>query len=206
MAARQRIVVIEDGTLEFDILLQERYVLDLPDLLDKARAVSRYGRYLVHVPDIAGLLNVLVPIDLGLFVSPVRKRSGVRPHSNSGGGVNQFKVSRKAFELLPSLGIFDLDFEQRIVVPLPVRVLEPYCREFLVRGIVRRGNIMRQEVRVRHEMPQFDKVTALYTLAGFCAGEVDDAVRNDLPVIIGIIERVAGYLLSLAGNTSVIVA
>ena len=88
MATCQCIVVVENSSLEFDVLLQERYVLDLLDLLNKARAVSRYGWYLVHIPDIARLLNVLVSVDLGLFVSPVRKWSGVRPHSNSCGGVN----------------------------------------------------------------------------------------------------------------------
>ena len=143
MATCQCIVVVEDGTLEFDILQQERYVLDLLDLLDKARAVSRYGWYLVDIPDVAGLLDVLIPVDLGLFVGPIRKRGGVRPHGDSRRGVDQFEVPGEAFELLLSLGVFDLDLEQRIVIPLSVCVLDPYCCELLVRGVVWGGNIVR---------------------------------------------------------------
>ena len=93
MTTCQRIVVIEDRTLEFNVLLQKRYVLDLLYLFNKARAISRYRWNLVHIPDVAGLLNVLVTVDLGLLVGPVRKWSGVRPHSNPRGGVNEFEVA-----------------------------------------------------------------------------------------------------------------
>ena len=55
-------------------------------------------------------------------------------------------------------------------------------------------------------MTQFDEITALYGQTRAGAGEIDDAVRNDLPVIVGVVEWVAGNLLPLAGNTSIIVA
>ena len=55
-------------------------------------------------------------------------------------------------------------------------------------------------------MAQFDEIAALYGQTRFGAGEIDDAVRNNLPVIVGVIKRVAGNLLSLARNTSVIIA
>ena len=143
MAACQCIIVVEDGTLEFDILYQERYVLDLLDLLDQARAISWNGRDLVHVPDIAGLLDVLISVDLGLFVSPIGKRGGVRPHGDSRRGVDQFEVSGETLELLLSLGIFDLDLEQRIVIPLSICLLDPYGCKLLVCGVIWGGNIVR---------------------------------------------------------------
>ena len=88
MATRQCIVVVENSTLKLDVLLQERHVLDLFDLLNKAWAVGGYGWYFIHVPDIAGLLNVLVSVDLSLFICPVWKWGGVRPHRDSRGSVN----------------------------------------------------------------------------------------------------------------------
>ena len=55
-------------------------------------------------------------------------------------------------------------------------------------------------------MPQFDEITALYSPTGFRICKIDNAVGNDLPVIVRIIERIPCDLLSLAGNTPVIIA
>ena len=47
-------------------------MLDFLLLLDQARRVLWNIRDLIDVPDIAGLLDIFVAVDLGLFESPFR--------------------------------------------------------------------------------------------------------------------------------------
>ena len=95
-------------------------MLDFPDLLDKARAICRDRRDIVHIPDVTGLLNILVPVNLCLLVSPLRKGCRMRPHSDSCRSVNQFEMAGKAFELLLALCVLNLNLEKCIIESLPI--------------------------------------------------------------------------------------
>lgn len=82
VAAGQGVVVVEHGALKLKVFLQEGHRLDLFHLLVQTRAVGWNARNLLNKPDVAGLSDSLVTVDLSLLVSPVGKRSRVSPHGH----------------------------------------------------------------------------------------------------------------------------
>lgn len=82
MAARQGIVMVEHGSLEFEVLLQETHWLDLAGFLVASRAVWSQRGDIFRIPEVAWLLGVLVSVDFSLLVSPVWQRIGMSPHGN----------------------------------------------------------------------------------------------------------------------------
>ena len=82
MRASQGVVVVEHGALELNPLPEEAQVLDLLGLLLVALVLSRKRWNVIHIPEIAGLLDSLVAINLSLLVGPVRERLSVGPHGN----------------------------------------------------------------------------------------------------------------------------
>jgi len=71
--ASQGVVVVEHSTLELNPLSEEAEALDLLDLLDVTRILGGERRDVIDIPDIAGLLDVLVTVDFGLLVRPIRE-------------------------------------------------------------------------------------------------------------------------------------
>ena len=71
MRAGQGVVVVEHGTLELNPLPEEAQVLDLLWFLLVALIFTRKRRNVINIPDIAGLLNCLVTVDLSLLVGPI---------------------------------------------------------------------------------------------------------------------------------------
>ena len=123
MAAGEGIVVEEDGALQLKVLDKEWQTLDFPFFFDEARAILRNRWYLINVPNVAGLLKVLIAVDFGLLVSPIRKRSRVCPHCDSRWGMDQLEVAGHALQLLARFCTFDFDFKKSVVVTRSVSVL-----------------------------------------------------------------------------------
>lgn len=136
VAAGQSVVVVEHGALQLKVLLQERYVLDLLDLLDETGAVGGNTGNLLDKPDVAGLLDVLVAVDLGLLESPVWQRSGVSPHGDLGRVVNELEVRRHALKVLASLCTLNPDLPEGFVETSALCVVGSNGGEFLVGGVV----------------------------------------------------------------------
>lgn len=103
--------MVEDGSLKLNVLLEEWQCLHFLLLFDVAGTVFWYRWDLLHVPDVTRLLKVLVAVDLGLLICPIRKRCGMGPHSYSGWSMNQLEMPSDTLELLPRLAVFELDFE-----------------------------------------------------------------------------------------------
>lgn len=103
------------------------------------------------------------------------------------------------------LAVLDLDLEQRIVVSLTIGQFMRNGGELLVGRIIRRRNIVRQQDGVSTDVTELDDVAVLDTVAlpvGFRIGNR----RQNLPVIVRVVEWVSCDLLALAGNTAVIIA
>ena len=137
VAAGESVVVVEHGALQLKVLLEERHVLDLARLLLCALRVLGKSRNIFGVPDVASLKGVLVSVDLGLLVSPVRQRSGMSPHGNLCGHVNELELDRHGLEVHARLCAIHSDFEQGIVEALAVGIIVANSGELLVGGVVR---------------------------------------------------------------------
>lgn len=111
MTRRQSVVVEEHSALQLEVFLQERHGLDLALIFLETRRVFRETGNFFNKPDVGGLGNVLVTVDLGLLVAPVRKWCCVRPHGYFRREVDKLEVGRHGLELLLALSILDFDFE-----------------------------------------------------------------------------------------------
>jgi hypothetical protein len=201
MAARQGVIVVEHSALDLEPLLQKRHRLHLSLLALEPRAVLWDGGYLVDEPDVGGLRDVLVAVDLLLLVCPVWERGGVGPHGDFGGVVDEFELCGEGFEFLVWLAVLDADLEEGVVVAGAVGVVEGNGGEFLVGWVVGGGDVVGEEDGVCDDVAELDEVVVAHdAVEGVLA-----VGGEDLPVVVGVVEGVAGNLLSLAGDTSVIV-
>lgn len=144
MTARQRVVVVEHGSLEFKVLFQKGQVSGFLRFADATRAVGGERGDVVDVPHVARLLQVFVAVDFGLLEGPFGERGGVRPHGDFGRVVDELELAGHGFEILLALGVFDLELEECVVVSFSVGVLDRYGGELLVGGVVWRGHIVTQ--------------------------------------------------------------
>lgn len=203
MAAGECIVVVEHGTLELKVLLEEGHVLDLARLLLCALRIFGQSGNVLGVPDIAGLEGVLVAVDLSLLVGPVRQRSGVSPHCNLGRDVDELEVDRHGLEVHARLCAIDSDLEEGVVEAIAVGLIVANSSELLVGGVVRRSDIVGEEPSVGHEMAKTNNITDMDTVASFlrdCASSGDD-----LPEVVGVVVGVTGDLLALGRDTAIVV-
>ena len=106
MRARQGVVVVEHGALKLDPFPEEAQGLHLFGFLLVARVFGRQRRNVIDVPDVAGLLEVLISVDLSLLVCPFRQRRRVSPHSNLGRNVDELEVGGHGPEV--TLALVDL--------------------------------------------------------------------------------------------------
>lgn len=145
MTASQLIVVPEHGPLELEPLCQEWKGLDLSLELLTSLVVRRQGGNILNEPDVGARSNLLVAVDLLLFVAPIRQRRSVSPHGNLAGVVDEFEVAGYTLELLVLLASLNTNFEQSVLESVSVGILDGNSRELLVGRVVWRGNIVRQE-------------------------------------------------------------
>ena len=204
VAAGESVVVVEHGALQLKVLLEERHVLDLARLLLCALRVLGKSRNVLGVPDVAGLEGVLVSVDLGLLVSPVRQRSGMGPHGNLCGHVNELELDRHGLEVHARLCAIHSDLEQGIIEALAVGIIVADSGELLVGGVVRRGNIVGKEPSVGDEMAETNDITDVDAVASLFGNGT--GTRDDLPEVVGVVVRVTSDLLALGRDTTVIVA
>ncbi|KFY27218.1 hypothetical protein V493_03638, partial [Pseudogymnoascus sp. VKM F-4281 (FW-2241)] len=212
VAARQGVVVVEHGALDLEPLLEEGHRLDLAGLALETRAVGGDGGDLVDVPDVGGLGDVLVAVDFLLLVGPVGEGGGVGPHGDFAGVVDQLELGGEALEFLLELGgealeflvilaVLDADLEEGVVVATGVGVFDGDGGKFLVGGVVGRGDVVGEEDGVGDDVAELDERVVPHNVVG----RVLSICRYDLPVVVGVVEGVSRHLLSLTGDTSVII-
>lgn len=199
MGAGQSIVVEEHGALQLEVFFQEWYALDLLHLLLETRATRWQACDLLNIPDVTGLRNVFVAVDLSLLVCPVWEWRSVSPHGDFRGNMDKLEVRGHGLEVLTRLAVFDLDFEQSLVESLVCNV-GGNCSKFLVGWEVWRGDIVGQQDMVSDKMAKSNEVAILdWTLLALGWGK-------NLPVVVGIVVWVSSDLLTLTGDTTVVVA
>jgi hypothetical protein len=203
VAAGESIVVVEHGTLKLKVLLEERHRLDLAGLfLCALRILGKSGNVL-GVPDVACLKGVLVSVDLGLLVSPFRQRSGVSPHGDLCGNVNELELDRHGLEVHARLCAIHSDLEESVVEALAVGIIVTDSGELLVGGVVRGSNIMGEEPSVGHEMAETNDITDVDAMASLFRDGTSSG--DDLPEVVGVVVRVTSDLLTLGRDTAIVV-
>lgn len=111
MGASKRVVMVEHGALELNILPEETQVLHLLDFLLVAGVVLGERRDVIHIPDVAALLHILVTVDLGLLVGPVGQRTRVSPHGHLSRNMDKLEVCRHRLEVSTLALAINLDLE-----------------------------------------------------------------------------------------------
>lgn len=202
VAASQRVVVVEHGTLELKVLPEERHRLGLALLTHQTGAIIREAIDGLGEPQVAGLEDVLVAVDFGLLEAPIGERSGVCPHGNTGRDVDKLDQAGKGAELLGRLAVLDLELEQSIIVALTLGQIGSHSGEFLVGRVVWGSDIVGEKVAVSADVEELNDISITDAL-GIVGNRLG---RDDLPQVVGIVVRVTGHLLALAGNTAIIVA
>lgn len=202
VAAGELAVVVEHSTLKLEPLLEEGKRLDLALGLLTTRVIGLKRSNVLGDPDVGAGRNLLVTVDLLLLVTPLRQRLGVSPHSDLAWVVDKLEVTSNRLEVLVLLSVLKANLKEGFLLALAESLFRCDSCELLVGGVVRRGNIVREEDLVSTNVAKTDQVVVL-----------DDAARRlvvvsgpDLPVVVGVIVRVAGDLLALAGNTAVVVS
>lgn len=202
VAAGQLAVVVEHGSLQLKPLLQEGQVLNLALRLLAASVIGSKGRNILYNPDVGARGNLLVSVDFLLFVSPLRQGLGVSPHGNLAGVVNKLEVARDRLEVLVVLAMLNSNLKESIVLALAKGFLSGNTGELLVGGVVRRGNIVGEEDLVSAQMTETNEIVVL----NIATSRLVTIGGENLPVVVGIVVRISGNLLALAGDTAVIVS
>jgi hypothetical protein len=146
----------------------------------------------VDKPDVRFVQLRLVSIDLLLPVSPIGQLADVGPERYLGRHVNEPKMSGLASERLSFMCIVHLNLEQGIVVS--GGIVDGPGGEFLVGRHERRSDIVRQQVGLRVDVEKLDDIVMTDDTASSAVGDLPG--RNDLPVVVGIVVRVTGDLLT----------
>lgn len=203
MARGESVVVVKHGPLQLKVLLQKRYMLDLAWLVLQTLTVGGERWDLLDIPDVAGLLNVLVAVDLCLLVSPVGEGSSMGPHGDSGREMNELEVRRHGLEVLTRLATVDFDLEESFVEAVSVGILKWDGGELLVGWVVWGRNVVGEKPGVSDQVAKADDVAVLDVMTRLLWKWLG---RNDLPHVVGVIMRVSSDLLSLTRDSPVIVA
>lgn len=98
--------------------------------------------------------------------------------------------------------VVDFNLEHGFVVAGAVRLLNRYGGEFLVGGEEWRGDIVSEQECVGHEVAK----TNVVAIPDMVAQSLNRLDRDNLPEVVGVVVGVSSDLLSLRGDTSIIVA
>lgn len=172
------------------------------------RAPTRVDDDLVCEPKGRPVLEILVAVDLLLLEGPVRQRRfDVSPHRDSSRDMNQLEVARLGHPLLAGVRLVDLQLKLDVALAdlalLLVRAGTVPRREFRVGRHGRTGDVVRHQGRVGPDVAERDHVAVADDAPS--SGRRDLAGRLDDPVVVGVIERVAGDLLTGRRDAAVIV-
>jgi hypothetical protein len=203
VAASEGVVVVEHGALELEVFLEERHVLDLARLLLCALRVLGQGGDVLGVPNVACLESILVSVDLSLLVSPLGQRSGVGPHGNLCGNVNELELNGHGLEVHTGLCTIDSDLEEGVIEAFAIGIVVGDSGELLVGGVVRRSNIVGEEPGVGHEMAETNNITDVNAVAGLFGDGA--SAGNNLPEVVGVVVGVTSDLLTLRRDTAIVV-
>ena len=150
---------------------------------------------LIDVPRRAPLLRCLVPVDLLLLEPPLRERVHARPKDDLGRHVHELEPASLCLPWLSVVAVDDEDLEVG-VVDAAVEVCFGPGGELLVGRGERGGDVVGEQVRVGVDVVQLDHVLVADDPPAARLGEL--LGREDLPVVVGVVERVAGHLLACA--------
>ena len=192
----------EHCSLQFKPLLEERHALDLALFSDQTRTSFGDRWNLVDKPDVGALAKVLVSVDFLLLVGPLWERGRVCPHCDFARIMNELELTGKTLEFLAWLSGFNSKLKKGIVESVGEGLLHWDCREFLVRWVVWRSDVMREKHSVGNNVSESDQ----FVILDVVPHDIVAVERNDLPVVVGIGVWVSSNLLSLAGNSTIIVS
>jgi hypothetical protein len=126
----------------------------------------------------------------------------VSPHSDLARVVDELEVTSNRLEVLVLLAVLEANLKEGLLLALAESFFRCNSCELLVGGVVRRRNIVREKDLVSTNVAKTDQIVVL-----------DDTARRlvvvrrpDLPVVVGVVVRVAGDLLALARNTAVVIS
>lgn len=124
------------------------------------------------------------------------------PHGNFAWVVDELEVTGNRLEVLVLLSVLNSNLEKSVLLTLAKCLLRGDSSEFLVGRVVRRGDIVREKNLVSTDVAETNKIVVL-----------DNASKllvviggQKLPVVVGIVVRVTSNLLTLAGNTAIVVS
>lgn len=203
MATGELVVVPEHRPLQLEPLAQERKSLDLLLRLLTARVIRGQRHNVLNKPDVGALCQLLVAVDLLLLVTPFREWLRVSPHGNLARVVDQLEVAGNTLEFLVGFSMLDTDLKKSISRAVAVGISNGDGGEFLVGRIVRRSNIVREQDGIRNNVAKPDEIMVL---DGMTELLIVRARGKDLPVVVGIVERVACHLLTLARHTAIVIS
>lgn len=124
------------------------------------------------------------------------------PHGDLGRVVNELELAGHGLEVVAYANTFDLELEESVVDTLDGGVTVD-GGELLVGGVVWRSNIVRQEHGVGIGVEETNDIAALNIKGGLLLGQVGS--REDDPLVIGVVVRVSGNLLSLGRDSTVFI-
>lgn len=202
MTASQLVVMPEHGSLELEPLPQEGQGLNFAFGLVTSLVVDRERRYILNIPHIGARCDLLVSVDFLLLVAPLRQRCSVRPHCDLARVMDELEVTGDTLEFLALLTALDADFEQGILEPVTVRIRYGDSSELLVGGVVWGSDVVRQEYGIGDNVAKTNEVMVLNMVSQLLIV----FHRENLPIVVGIIVGVSSNLLTLAGNTTVVVS
>jgi hypothetical protein len=129
----------------------------------------------------------------------------VSPHGDFGWVMDELEVAGFAAEVLVLLAVLDADFKESVVETIAVGYIKGHGCEFLVGGVVRRGNVMGQEHRVCTDVAKADYIIVLDVMAeGIVFGV--GIQGKDLPDVIRVVMGIPSHLLPLRRDTAIIIA
>lgn len=140
------------------------------------------------------VLEILVPVDLLLFQSPIGQRICPRPHGDSREDMDQLEMAALGHPLLPFVRAVNLKRKVRfLLIGRFCRIDRPRCKLGVGRH-ERAGDVMRHECRISVDVNKLDDIALTNDASSTRLGNV--LGRIDGPVVVGVIERIPSDLLT----------
>ena len=148
------------------------------------------------------VLDVLVAVDLLLLERPLRQwRVRVREEGDFGLGVDELEVRALGHPLLPVMRVVDPELEVRVALARLVFAVPR--RKLGVGWHGRAGDVVREQDGARVDVLELDNVLLTHNAPSSSLGDL--LGRQDLPIVVGVVERISRHLLPSAADPPVVV-
>jgi hypothetical protein len=118
--------------------------------------------------------------------------------------MNELEVDRHGLEVRARLCTVGSDFKEGIVEAFTIGILVADSGELLVGGVVRRGDIVGEKPSVGHDMAKTNNIPDVYTMSRLYSDGASGG--HNLPQVVGVVVGISSDLLTLRGDTAVVVA